>query len=257
MCQYIPIPLPRLKHNGMRTFVLGWNPSLSSYKLVDFQHDFPQMEYGEFSWKVEEWQRARSGDNFYLLKWGAGNCGLVMKGFFLSDPYLGKDWDNDGQEAHYVRIRPTFMVHPDGPKGILSLGDLCAALPEYDWRCGAYGGVLSEDLSVRLLSLWTDYTSRFCPADYDSILVDRDRRPEAGMEDALLLACQTLYDKKDGNGEPLILDALKRGLSATSELERMRGFLDGIIGSDGWDAGALRDRGFPETLIDKMFYICN
>ena len=55
----------------MKTFILEWNPALSPYGLIDFQHDFARMEYGDFEWQLEDHDDVCSGDNFYMVKTGS------------------------------------------------------------------------------------------------------------------------------------------------------------------------------------------
>ena len=198
----------------MDTFILKWNPEASPYSLIDFQRDFPQLEYGNFRWVLNEASGLRSGDNFFLVKTGKGSCGIVMKGFFISEPYSIK---KDGTSGYMVDLRPTYMFHPDNPKGILPLNELKAGIP-----------------------------------DYDGILADRNRRPSAGVDDAVSLVSEVLYDKKDSAGDPLILRALRSGLSGETVEDKIRGFLHDVISTPDWDAGALRDRGFSEAVIDGL-----
>ena len=47
---------------------MEWKPSISSYRMEDFNNDLAYIEYGEFNWSVHDWKQARSGDNFYMIK---------------------------------------------------------------------------------------------------------------------------------------------------------------------------------------------
>lgn len=78
----------------MKTFILKWRPLISSYKMEQFEEEMHYIEYGEFNWSVHEWEKARSGDNFYMVKVGEGRTGIVMKGFFTSAPYEAADWSD-------------------------------------------------------------------------------------------------------------------------------------------------------------------
>ena len=97
----------------MKTFILKWRPLISSYKMEQFEEEMHYIEYGEFNWSVHEWEKARSGDNFYMVKVGEGRTGIVMKGFFTSAPYEAADWSGKNRQVHYMDLRPTFMIHPD------------------------------------------------------------------------------------------------------------------------------------------------
>jgi hypothetical protein len=240
-----------IKTRKMRTFVLGWNPSLSPYKLGDFQHDFQKIEYGDIEWQLDDWQQARSGDNFILVKYGGGNCGVVMRGFFVSAPFSVKEWNDRGDKLHMIRLRPTLMVHPDHPKGIIGLSDLKKDIPGFPWDSPS-GQLLQEDKVDIFNILWRRYTTRFVNSDYGNALLDRNYHPEAGIDDAVMLACEVLYDRKGEDGRPAILDSLRHGLAATDEDGAICGFLKGVIQNTGWDAGDLRQKGFSEAVVDTL-----
>lgn len=233
----------------MRTFILKWDPDHSPYGLVDFQRDFPKLEYGLFSWKLEEYEGLRSGDNFFLVKTGKGNCGVVMKGFFISDPFPVR---NGGDSSTKVNLRPTYMFHPDSPKGILRLDELRTSIPDFPWEEGISGRRLSGHQTEILGLMWDRFLEEHDNGDYDGILADRNRRPDAGIDDAVALASEVLYDREDINGEPLILKSLRSGLSGTTIEEKIRGFLLDVMSDPEWDAGALREKGFSETVVESL-----
>ena len=233
----------------MNTFILKWNPEASPYSLIDFQRDFPKLEYGLFSWKLEEYEGLRSGDNFFLVKTGKGNCGVVMKGFFISDPFPVR---NGGDSSTKVNLRPTYMFHPDSPKGILRLDELRASIPDFPWEEGISGRRLSGHQTEILGLMWDRFLEEHDNCDYDGILADRNRRPDAGIDDAVALASEVLYDREDINGEPLILKSLRSGLSGTTIEEKIRGFLLDVMSDPEWDAGALREKGFNETVVESL-----
>lgn len=232
----------------MKTFILEWFTSDSPYRLVDFQHDFPRIEYGDFEWKLDDRRDGiRSGDNFYMVKTGKGNCGVVMKGFFLNEPQEGKD-------GCYVSLRPLVMVHPDHPKGLLSTKDLAEAFPKY---FSVYGTPAWDVTSAAetLDELWEEYLRRFDPTDYDGILLAKNSRPEAGVEDAIALASEALYDVRDHDGNPAIIHSLRVGLKGKTDVEKICGFLHEVLRDPEWTAGDLRDRGFSEEVVDTLLMI--
>ena len=233
----------------MKTSILKWNPERTSYGLNDFQRDFTKLEYGPFRWPVEEAESIRSGDNFFLVKTGGGNCGIVMKGFFISDSYPAKK----GSASKMADIRPTHMFHPDNPKGILTLTELKAGIPDFPWENWASGHRVSESQAATLNRMWERFLCSYDNSDYDGILADRNRKPQAGIDDAVLLASEALYDRTDSSGEPLILRSLRSGLSGATEEDKIRGFLRDVVSDPEWSPGALRERGFSETTVDGLF----
>jgi len=229
----------------MRTFVLVWHPERSDYRLVDFQHDFLLMEYGELPWPVQEWDGIRSGDNFYLVRSGRG---IVMRGFILSSPLPVKG----RPDQRRILLRPSVMIHPDHPKGLLSVRELSGSLPDIRWEDGPSGRQLPEGAARQLDALWNRYLERFDKADFDNFLLGRDLRPRAGIDEAISLALNALYDKKDEDGESAILHPLRVGLAGASEEEQVCGILQSVAGDKDWPLGDIRDKGFSESVIDVL-----
>lgn len=236
----------------MRTFILEWNPAVSDYKDEDFRKDIGFLEFGYFNWNVWEHEEARSGDNFYLVRCGVPPTGIVMKGFFTSAPYRGEDWPRGGRKVYYIDMRPTFMVSPDHPRGILSTGVLEEAMPEFEWNGGHSGRQLPEAYRGILDGLWGSYESRFRAKDLDGRRADRSSRPMAGIDEAVALAAEALFDKKDQDGTPLILQSVSAGLAGRTEEEKVTGFLSPVIRNSGWTAGDIREKGFSEEIIDSI-----
>ena len=42
----------------MKTYILFWNPAISSYKLDDFQEKLGELEYNDLNWSVWEHEKA-------------------------------------------------------------------------------------------------------------------------------------------------------------------------------------------------------
>ena len=57
------------QHN---TFLLRWNPAISSYTMERLDNDMSEWAEGywadDFDWSVHEWQRARKGDRFFMVR---------------------------------------------------------------------------------------------------------------------------------------------------------------------------------------------
>ena len=172
-----------------------------------------------------------------------------MKGFFISDPFPVR---NGGDSSTKVNLRPTYMFHPDSPKGILRLDELRASIPDFPWEEGISGRRLSGHQTEILGLMWDRFLEEHDNGDYDGILADRNSRPDAGIDDAVALASEVLYDREDINGEPLILKSLRSGLSGTTIEEKIRGFLLDVMSDPEWDAGALREKGFSETVVESL-----
>ena len=243
----------------MKTFILEWRPSISSYKMEDFEQDFHFLEYGEFNWSVWDWENARNGDNFYMVKCGEGRTGIVMKGFFTSDPYEADDWSGKNRQVHYMDFRPTFMIHPNHPKGILTTQELEKVIPEFEWNGGHSGRELPEKFAAKLDALWNEYVGRFCREEANGESLEFNFIPEATVDDAIKQAAYTLYDKKDIFGNQMILHSLKVGLAGSSDEEKICGFLYHIleVDTDAVSVGYLREEGFSEKTIDSLLLLSN
>lgn len=243
----------------MKTFILEWRPSISSYKMEDFEQDFHFLEYGEFNWSVWDWENARNGDNFYMVKCGEGRTGIVMKGFFTSDPYEADDWSGKNRQVHYMDFRPTFMIHPNHPKGILTTQELEKVIPEFEWNGGHSGRELPEKFTAKLDALWNEYVGRFCREEANGESLEFNFIPEATVDDAIKQAAYTLYDKKDIFGNQMILHSLKVGLAGSSDEEKICGFLYHIleVDTDAVSVGYLREEGFSEKTIDSLLLLSN
>ena len=243
----------------MKTFILEWRPSISSYKMETFEEDFHYLEYGEFNWSVWDWQNARNGDNFYMVKCGEGKTGIVMKGFFTSDPYEADDWSGKNRQVHYMDYRPTFMIHPNHRKGMLTTDILEKEIPGFEWNGGHSGRELPQDLAAKLDSLWEKYVSQFCREDADGQTLEFNFIPEASVDDAIKQASYCLYDHKDHLGNQSILHSLKVGLAGVNDEEKICGFLCHILETPDAEvsAGYLREEGFSEKTVDTLLLLSN
>ena len=69
-----------------RTYLMRWNPAISSFTEKDYEECVANMEHGMFrlNWSIYEWQEARRGDFFYMLRTGDDKAGIVFSGQFLS-----------------------------------------------------------------------------------------------------------------------------------------------------------------------------
>lgn len=139
-----------------KTYLMRWNPSISSFTEKDFEECMENSVHGMFcmDWSIYEWQEARRAHFFYMLRTGDDKAGIVFRGQFLSDPYPDDDWDGSTKRRMYVD-----MVCYDGVLGgepIISLEKLQAAIPAIDWQKGHSGELLSEEITSQLDELWRE-----------------------------------------------------------------------------------------------------
>ncbi|MBR3020948.1 MAG: hypothetical protein IKH59_01110 [Bacteroidaceae bacterium] len=142
----------------MKTFILFWNPAISSYKLDDFQRELEELydEYCNMNWSVWEYEKASAGDRFFMVRCGNGNTGICMSGYFSSDPYQDEDWSGRGRVTYYMDLEPDAMIHPDY-RPILPTSDLVKAIPSFDWKGGHSGRLMEEKYAEKLEALWASF----------------------------------------------------------------------------------------------------
>ena len=128
----------------MATYVMRWNPGISSSKIEDFRDaraKWPQGFQGD--WSINEWEKAQEGDVYIMVRVGDGPNGVVYHGEFLSDPYEGSDWAGTAKKRHYVDITIEHPCDPDHP--CITIEQLEAVLPEIEWRRGHSGQLLTGE----------------------------------------------------------------------------------------------------------------
>jgi len=61
-----------------KVYLMRWNPSFSSFTLDDYKKCVEKLTYGLFpmNWSIREWEEARKGDFFYMLRVGDVACHL-------------------------------------------------------------------------------------------------------------------------------------------------------------------------------------
>ena len=128
----------------MSTFIMRWNPGISSGKIEDFRKAREQWPDGFcWNWSVYDWENADMGDAYIMVRVGEGPNGVVYHGEFLSEPYEGDDWADTAMKRHYVDISIEHPCDPDHP--MITIDQLEAILPEIEWRKGHSGELLTEE----------------------------------------------------------------------------------------------------------------
>ena len=143
-----------------RTFILRWNPAISSITIHNHIDSIAHIDDWEFNWSVYEWEKAHEGDRFYMMRVGDGNTGIVMSGIFISEPYTERDWNRvrKTKEIHYMDMQPNFIVNPE-TMPIITTARLQEAIPDFEWSKGHSGILLSEHQARKLEALFSDYLS--------------------------------------------------------------------------------------------------
>ena len=135
--------------------ILKWNPAISSYSMFDFLGHIICGE-PESDWSVYEYDKVKTGDQFFMLKVGAGMGGIVACGKITSDPEVDADWSGRGRKVYYSDYKCDFMVNPE-TLPILERGVLEDNLPGFDWNGGHSGVVLDDEQASVLNRLFDKY----------------------------------------------------------------------------------------------------
>lgn len=102
---------------------------------------------------IYEWEKAKKGDCFYMERLGDEGRGIVFRGQFTSDPYLGKDWAGTSKKRYYVDI-DCFDASPADGQPHITVEELKSILPEINWDKGHSGQLLTEGQAQKLDELW-------------------------------------------------------------------------------------------------------
>ena len=137
------------------------NKSSTSFKLETYREATTQCPDGfGLNWSIYEWQQAKEGDFYYMVRVGDDKAGIFFRGEFRSDPYSGEDWAGKGKPRKYVDITCEWCADPDG-KPWLSVEELSAAIPEINWGSGHSGELLSTDVATKLEDLWNECIDQY------------------------------------------------------------------------------------------------
>lgn len=152
----------------MKTFILMWNPAISSYRMEDsrkclkhlndycWENENGEEEYLDMNWSVWDHEQAEEGDRFFMVRVGEGQTGIVMSGTFSSFPYEDGDWSGKGRRTFYLDMECEVMV--DSEKApYISTEELMEKLPGFDWTGGHSGRLLDTELAEKLEALWLEY----------------------------------------------------------------------------------------------------
>jgi hypothetical protein len=146
--EVVPIP------TAPRYYLMRWNPSISSLTEKDYEECLKNLVHGMFrlNWSINEWEEARRGDIFYMMRVGDDKAGLVFNGQLISDPYPGEDWAGSTKRRMYVDLICTNAVEA-GAEARIPLAALQEAIPSIEWSRGHSGVLLSDDVIDELAKL--------------------------------------------------------------------------------------------------------
>ena len=139
----------------MSTFILFWNPAISSYTMEQMQNDLANWTHVK-NWSVWRHRDAHKGDRFFMVRCGEGKTGICMSGHFDSEPYRGKDWSGKRRVVYYMDLQVDTIIDPE-ILPILTTEELQKQIPSFDWTGGHSGRLLPEKKAEKLEKLWADF----------------------------------------------------------------------------------------------------
>ena len=231
-------------------FLLRWNPATSSYTMANLDSDMSEWAEGywsdDFDWSIHEWQSARRGDRFYMVRVGEGNTGLFAAGRFASDPFVCDDG-----EVRYVLLEFETVFHPERAE-IISTTELERDLSHLNWRGGTSGEMLTREDAVRLELMWRDYVgqnkSLYLPRAVRNDLYDS----RSDIDKAIEFASKAHAADYDLDGNPTILHPLAVGMMGRNDTERIVGFLHDVVEDTRYDFDDLIEEGFSEEVLSAL-----
>lgn len=240
------------QHN---TFILKWNPAISSYTMERLDNDMAEWSDGywsdDFDWSVYEWQRAHKGDRFFMVRVGEGKTGLFAAGRFTSEPFKDEDWSGRGRDVYYMRMEFETVFHPERSE-IISTDYLERELPNLDWREGHSGEMLNAEDADRLELLWRDYIGSNKSLYLPRAVKNEEYDMRSDIDKAIELASRAHAADYDLDGNPTILHPLAVGMMGKTDTERIVGFLHDVVEDTCYDFDDLVEMGFSEEVIATL-----
>lgn len=151
---------PGVRLDGKQnTFILMWNPVISSVTLEDHNDTVATMLTEYYNWSVWEHEKAKCGDRFFLIRVGEGNTAIVMSGVFDSNPYEAGDWSGKGRQTFFMDMTPNVVLDPERAP-MVTTEELQKAIPSFDWTGGHSGRMLSQKEANTLETIWEEYLAK-------------------------------------------------------------------------------------------------
>ncbi len=251
----ITLSINKRKEAQHNTFILKWNPAISSYTMERLDDDMLEWAEGywadDFDWSVYEWQKAHKGDRFFMVRVGEGRTGVFAAGRFTSEPFKGEDWAGKGREVYYMQMEFEAVFHPERSE-IISTEMLERELPHLDWQKGHSGQMLEAEDAVRLELMWRDWVgsnkSLYLPRAVKNECYDS----RSDIDRAIEFASKAHAADYDLDGNPTILHPLAVGMMGKNDTERIVGFLHDVVEDTCYDFGDLAEAGFSQEVIAAL-----
>lgn len=241
------------QHN---TFLLRWNPAISSYTMSRLDDDMQAWannwwEDNEFDWSVHEWQKARIGDRFFMVRVGDGNTGIFAAGRFTSNPVKGDDWSGKGRDIYYMNIEFEAVFHPERTE-IITTEELESELPHISWRTGHSGECVDSETADKIELMWRDHIGRNKSIYLPRAVKNEEYDSRSDIDKAIEIASKAHAADYDLDGNPTILHPLAVGMMGANDTERIVGFLHDVVEDTKYSFEDLINEGFSVEVIDSL-----
>lgn len=141
------------------TLILMWNPAESALKMESFVASIPDMYTTYFSWRICEYEKAKCGDRFFLIKCGEGKTGIVMSGICDTRPFADKDWNGLGTPRYSMEMVPNVMIDPESAP-MISTKELKKKIPSFDWERFESGRILPPKDALEMEHMWKSFLEK-------------------------------------------------------------------------------------------------
>ncbi len=235
----------------MKTFILMWRPAISSYKMENLEHELQEYPDVWYNWSVWEHEKAHEEDRFFMVRVGEGKTGVVMSGYFSSEPYEDEDWSCKGRQTFYMDMQPDYIFHPENTD-ILTTEQLAAAIPDFIWTGGLSGRMLTDEQAKRLEDLWETFLSKQDENVYNENELKARRQGPLTIEEAIRIANEAHFGENDLDGNPVILHPLIVGLKGCTREEMIAGFLHDVVEDTRETFTGLLMKGVDRPIVEAL-----
>lgn len=173
----------------MNTYILRWNPAISSYKKKAHLNLISHLKKGQlpaqFDWSVREWENLKKDDFFILQQVGTESDGIAMIGKFAGQCEEGNSWRRDGTKVHYALMWIMNAFDCD-KKNVLPGSRYEKLFPEIKWHGGSSGILVEEKIAEKLVEqikadlinqkIWKeDSLQKFLNYDFEADFATKDK----------------------------------------------------------------------------------
>lgn len=251
----ITLSIKKRQESQHNTFLLRWNPAISSYTMARLDDDMKWWSEecwdDDFNWSIFDWQKAHKGDRFFMACAGEGYTGIFAAGRFTTEPYKSDDWAGKGREVYYMRMEFEAVFHPERT-AIISAEELGRELPHIDWHKGHSGELLDKEDAERLELLWRDFIGRNKSIFLPRAVKNQSYDSRSDIDKAIELASKAHAADYDLDGNPTILHPLAVGMMGQNDTERIVGFLHDVVEDTRYDFDDIINEGFSEAVIEAL-----